>query len=86
MDDLRKEIEGIDKQLIELLGKRMKLSEKIGNSKKEFGLPIQDKEREKEVKKELKSIAKENNLSEAFVDGLYDHIFDESRRIQMSDS
>ncbi len=82
MDEIRHQIEVIDKELIELLGKRMKLSLEIGNSKKEFGLPIQDKEREEEVRAMLKKMAKDNELSEEFVNHLYTHIFIESRRLQ----
>lgn len=48
--EYRKEIEKIDSELIELLVQRMELSKKIGDFKRENGLPIFDPKREEELK------------------------------------
>lgn len=50
LTEYRQEIEAIDSELAELLVRRMKLSKKIGEYKKENGLPIYDPKREEELK------------------------------------
>ena len=47
LDVLRKEIEDIDKEMLELFVKRMDISYQIGSYKKEHHLPILDEKREK---------------------------------------
>ena len=47
LDALRKEIEAIDKEMLELFIKRMDISYQIGSYKKEHHLPIFDEKREK---------------------------------------
>jgi monofunctional chorismate mutase len=47
LDVLRKEIEAIDKEMLELFIKRMDISYQIGSYKKEHHLPIFDEKREK---------------------------------------
>lgn len=46
---LRKKINQIDEQLIELLEKRIEVSKEIGNLKKKKNIAIFDAEREKEI-------------------------------------
>jgi len=82
MEDARKQIDQIDNQIVELLGKRMDLVKEIGKLKKESALGITDEEREKEIRARLKTLAEENGLSDEFVNHLFTHIFVESRRIQ----
>ena len=50
LDGYRLEIEKIDKELFDLIAKRMAISSKIGEYKKENDLPIFDAQREKELK------------------------------------
>ena len=47
MDELRSSIESIDKQMADLFEQRMEISGQVAEYKKEHGLPILDKEREK---------------------------------------
>ncbi len=47
MDELRNQIEKIDASMIDLFEQRMEISAKVASYKKEHGLPILDKEREK---------------------------------------
>ena len=49
LKELRKEIDRIDKQIISLIDERMKISLKVGETKKKNNIPIFDPEREKEV-------------------------------------
>ena len=46
LDALRREIDNVDKELIALFTKRMDICAKIGDYKKENGLPVYDKARE----------------------------------------
>lgn len=47
MDELRKQIEEIDEQMIDLFEQRMSVSAKVAEYKKEHGIPVLDKDREK---------------------------------------
>jgi monofunctional chorismate mutase len=49
IQELRKEIDKIDDEIIDLLKRRLEIARKIGKIKKERHLPVLDKEREKEV-------------------------------------
>ena len=46
LEDLRKEIDKIDSRLIELLSRRVKIAENIGNEKVSTGRRIEDKKRD----------------------------------------
>lgn len=49
MKEYRKRIDEIDRDILRLFEERMKTAEKIGEYKKQNGLPITDENREKEV-------------------------------------
>ena len=51
LHELRTEIDGIDRQIIELLEERAKLTREIGKIKRELNLPVKDEKREEEVLK-----------------------------------
>ena len=53
LNELRDSIDIIDKQLVELLQKRMRIVSDIAVYKKENNLPIYDANRENEMKKRL---------------------------------
>lgn len=54
INDLRKEIDEIDTLMQELFKKRLAVSKKIGEYKKENNLPIYDSKRENEILLRLK--------------------------------
>jgi len=56
LDVLRKEIEAIDKEMLELFIKRMDISYQIGSYKKEHHLPIFDEKREKALLEKQKEL------------------------------
>lgn len=82
MQDLRQTIDDIDRQIIQLIGKRMKLVKQIGRIKQSSGNNIQDKERETLIRSRIKKLARDEALDEQFTDRLYREIFTESRRLQ----
>jgi chorismate mutase len=82
IDDLRKEIDKLDSELVKLLARRMDFSLQIGREKDESGTEIHQKTREMTVLDSAKLLANSLGLSEAFVTDIYALIFAESRRIQ----
>jgi chorismate mutase len=82
LDEVRKHINRIDTVIITALAERMSLMPDIGIYKKQNSIPIFDEEREIEIMKKLKKIAKEHNLDESFVEEIFLSVFNESKRIQ----
>ena len=82
IEKLRKEIDGIDDKIIELLQKRKYLFKEVASIKKDQDKPIIDEEREKEIIDRLKEKAKESGLDEKFITSLYDLILENSRNEQ----
>ena len=80
----RKRIDQIDQEILDLIKKRFNLLPKIIEYKNKKGLPIYQPEREKELLKSKKKLAKELNLSEEFIEKLFLEILKESKRIQES--
>ena len=81
LDDYRVEIDSIDKELVELLDKRMRVSKKIGSYKKEHNLPVTDLVREREKLDKVTEMATEDMAS--YTRLLYNLIMDMSKDHQM---
>jgi chorismate mutase len=79
---LRKEIDGLDNELCEILEKRFEISGRLGLLKKEKGIPIEDPEREKEIVLDKKG---KYDLPEGFIEEFFQFILKESKRIQMGE-
>lgn len=82
MDNLRKLIDKIDKEIISLLALRMECSDDIGGQKKSSGQKVYDHEREKQIFYKVTSEAQKKGLSCDFVNEIFLRIFEESRRRQ----
>ena len=82
LDDLRKEVNKLDAELVKLLAKRMELSIEIGKEKKVLGMEVYKKTREIAILDTVKLLADSLGLSESFVTDVYALIFAESRRLQ----
>lgn len=82
IDDLRKQVTGIDLAIIDLLEKRFALSREIGEIKAAEGREVLDVSREAELARIHAQAAREHGLSEKLVSELFAHIIDESRRVQ----
>lgn len=80
LQDLRKDIDEIDKQLIDLFQKRMKVASKIGNYKRENGLPVLDSKREREKLNEISQMGEPDFKS--YLRVLYSLLFELSRSYQ----
>ncbi len=76
--ELRKEIDRIDKEIVELLIQRMNISRKIGKSKEK----VTDKSREMKVILNVLNRAEER-IDPVFLRELYELIITESKRLQL---
>lgn len=81
LKSLRAEIDDIDKQIVELIDKRMKVSLKVGELKKENNIPIFDAKRENEVIKEKIKLLENKELSGLIAD-IYNDIMHTSKILQ----
>lgn len=80
LDELRLEIDKIDDQLIKLFADRMEVAAKIGQFKKENGLPVLNSQREREKLNDVASKSKPEMKS--YVRVLYSLLFELSRSYQ----
>jgi len=80
---LRGEIDAVDRGLIELLARRNEISKEIGQYKREKGLSIRDRKREREMMKEKTQWARDLGVDEAFIEQLFHLIVKASREIQL---
>ena len=74
LDDLRKDIDQLDEQIVELLAKRIVVVKKIGDFKKQNNLPVLDKNRFAKVLEKVEKTAIQQGLSPDFVKELYEVI------------
>ncbi len=82
LDNYRKQIDKIDREIVTLLVKRFEVVEKIANYKKKNNLQILDIEREKNILKEKVDLAKSNNLDEEFVLDIFKKIMEQAKKNQ----
>ena len=80
INDLRNDIDKIDKELVALIGKRMETAAKIGQYKRENNLPVYDPARERELFAKVGEMAGEELSSYTRV--LYSTMTDISRSYQ----
>jgi chorismate mutase len=82
LERLRKEIDGLDKNLLQTLRKRFKIVEKISKIKKKLKLPAHQKARWEEMLKERVARGISLKLDKGFTQSLFKLIHKESKRIQ----
>jgi len=74
----RKQIDSLDKQLIEILGKRMQVVEQVGYYKAKHNMPALQQNRFDAILQKNIALGKMNGLSEAFITELMNAIHKES--------
>jgi chorismate mutase/prephenate dehydratase len=82
LEDLREKIDEIDARMVELISKRIKVAEEIGREKGKQGKQILDQGREGLVLKNVRSIARNENISERDVETIYQQILTACKRRQ----
>ncbi len=81
IEDWRRRIDEIDRQLVELLNERSQCAAEIGHIKQQANLPLYQPEREKEV---LKNAEGHNHgpLPDTAIRRLFERILDEARSVE----
>lgn len=82
LETFRQEIDTIDQALLVFLGKRIILSRRIGRIKKEQGINVIDRARERTILKDLFTKAKKYKIRKNFVEKVWHLIFLESYTAQ----
>jgi chorismate mutase len=80
---VREEIERIDRTLIGLIAERVRLARRVGEAKRELGLPTLDPAREAAVVRRAGTLAREVGLDDEDVRYIFWHLIGLSRRAQM---
>ncbi|MBS1781503.1 MAG: bifunctional 3-deoxy-7-phosphoheptulonate synthase/chorismate mutase type II [Bacteroidetes bacterium] len=83
LEYLRALTDGVDAEIIELLARRMELSERMGKLKKRCNMPVYNPERWAEIVESRSHQAQNQNLSPDFILNLYEKIHHESVRRQL---
>jgi len=74
---MRADIDVIDSQIIDLLGQRFELTEKVGVYKADHALPAGDVQREQDQFSNYKKLAELQGVSEVLVSGIFKSIIEE---------
>lgn len=80
---LRRQIDDLDSELVELLAKRMRISRDIGQYKKEHRMPVLQMNRHDEIMKSRCAAAKELDMAPEFMKTVLQAIHEESVRQQI---
>jgi chorismate mutase len=81
MDDLRKQIDAIDEQLVQLLSARASCALQVGREKKRAGLELYQPVRETEVLAHVQRV-NAGPLDNEAIRRLFERIIDEARRLE----
>ena len=79
INELRKEIDKTNSDMLELFIKRMELSQKIAEYKRENGLPVTDKKREREI---LSNVTENAGEYASYVHRFFSTLFELSKARQ----
>lgn len=82
LDDLRKQINEVNWQILKLLKVRFEIARKIALVKDELAIPITDNKRERDMVNNLILKGENMKLSGTFISRLFKLIINESKRIQ----
>lgn len=82
LENIRKEIDKIDNELLALLIKRFEISKKIGLEKKKIGEKIEDKERETKLLNKLIKENKDINIDKRILLRIWKLIMQQSKKLQ----
>lgn len=82
IDELRERIEGIDDDIVSLIGKRMDISREIGRIKSETGMPIIDSAVEAVVMERYRDLALKYGIDRDLMESVCKLIIEQSRKVQ----
>ena len=81
IDDWRRKIDEIDRQLVELLNERSRCVFEIGQAKRASGSPLYQPQREREIFENVEA-ANRGPLSDRAIRRLFERILDEARSLE----
>ena len=84
LESLRREIEGIDVKLVELVSQREQVAAEIGLVKEKDDLEVRDLAREKKVRAEFARLAKSRGMDPGFSEVLAELLISRAVRVQMT--
>ena len=82
LEELRKEIDDIDQEILKILVKRVDVVKQIGELKNEYNMPVIDEERKEKLLESITERARLFHLSEDFVKKLFKEIHDHAVELQ----
>ena len=82
LEELRSQIEALDRQLVELIGKRRDLVIEVGRTKQEHGLPVLDPQQEAKVVRRAAEIARDLGVDEELTRDVIWRIIAAARAVQ----
>ncbi|MBA7647335.1 Bifunctional chorismate mutase/prephenate dehydratase [subsurface metagenome] len=82
LEELRGKIDETDANIVKLISERIRIAQEIGEEKKKRGKQIDDKEREKGVLENIKSLARDENISQEVIERIYREIVTACKRTQ----
>lgn len=81
IDEIRREIDRLDSELLRIFNQRADYALKIGEIKKGLGLPVYDPNREKKIFQRMKE-ENPGPLDDQAIVRLFERVIDESRRLE----
>lgn len=81
LERLRRAIDEVDRQILELVAERVRLVLQVGDVKRAHDMPVYDPERERRVLETLAAAAPEP-LDATTIKRVFERIIDESRRLE----
>ena len=82
LEDLRKKIDEADVRIVKLLAERTRIAGEIGKEKEGQNKQVEDKGREEIVMGKVRSIAREENISQEAIEGIYRQIMTIAKSVQ----
>ncbi len=82
MDEYREQLDAVDAQIVELLGRRFELSRAIGEYKRQNHLEVYAPSRERELEVRIKRLAAQHNVDPELCHQIYQMIIRYSRAAQ----
>ncbi|MCK5699007.1 MAG: chorismate mutase [Candidatus Aenigmarchaeota archaeon] len=82
LEDLRKQIDELDCELLEVISRRLALMPMVADVKREQNASVNQEERERELMANMRKMAQEREMSPDFVERIMREIIAESKRIQ----